>query len=166
MYHSGDQVVYGVHGVCCVTGTECKTVDKKQELYLVLEALDQSGTRFYVPCANPAAIAKLRPLIDRESLEELLHSNTVRQSCWIEDENNRKLRYRELISSGDRESLLQMVYTLHEHRKTLQQMGRKFHLCDDSFLRDAEKLLNSEFSRVLEIPVNEVGEYIRSAFDK
>jgi CarD family transcriptional regulator len=75
----------------------------------------------------------------------------VRENVWIEDENRRKLRYRELITAGDRKELLQMVHTLHRHKEELALIGRKFHLCDDNFLHDAEKLLNSEFSRVLGI---------------
>ena len=166
MYQSGDQVVYGVHGVCVVTGTEHRIVDRKQVDYLVLEPLDQPGTKFSVPSGNAAAMAKLRPMIDLESLQMLLRSDTVRENVWIEDENRRKLRYRELITAGDRKELLQMVHTLHRHKEELALTGRKFHLCDDNFLHDAEKLLNSEFSRVLEIAPGEVGGYLKTVFTK
>ena len=44
--------------------------------------------------------------------------------------------------------------------------GRKLHLCDENFMRDAEKLLNAEFSLVLNIAPNEVEGYILSAFDQ
>jgi hypothetical protein len=36
-------------------------------------------------------------------------------------------------------------------------------MCDENFLRDAEKLLSTEFSLVLGIGQNEVGEYIQTA---
>ena len=164
MYQRGDQVVYGIHGVCVVTGTEHRSVDRKQVEYFVLEPLDQPGTKFFVPSGNAVALAKLRPMIDRESLEILLRSSAVRENVWIEDENKRKLRYRELIMVGDRKELLQMVYTLHRHKEELAQTGRKFHLCDENFLHDAEKLLNSEFSRVLGIAPGETGRYLKSLF--
>lgn len=165
MYHSGQQVVYGIHGVCSIIGTENKIVDKKTVEYLVLAPEDQNGARFYVPCANPAALAKLRPLIDRESLDALLHSEEVRQNCWIQDENQRKLYYRELITAGDRKSLLQMIYSLHLHRNDLKITGRKLHMCDENFLRDAERLLNSEFSKVLNIAPGDVANYISAVFE-
>ncbi len=166
MYHCGDQVIYGSHGVCQVCGTEERTVDKKQVQYYVLQPLDQSGSRFYVPAHNPAALSKMRPLLSKDALLELLHSDTVRQDCWIADEAKRKLTYRELISSCDRESLLCMVNTLHIHRKQCLALGRKFHLCDENFLRDAQRILSAEFSAVLEIPPTEVPSYIQNIFEQ
>ena len=41
--------------------------------------------------------------------------------------------------------------------------GRKFHLCDENFLRDAEKLLSSEFALILGVAPNQVQDYIVSA---
>lgn len=163
MFQVGDRVVYGIHGVCQILGLEERQVDRKRVRYFVLEPLGQTEARFLVPSENPAALAKLRHVIGREELETLLRSEKVRQSSWIEDENRRKQHYRELITSGDRESLLQMIATLHQHKKKLMDTGRKFHLCDENFLRDAEKLLNAEFSLVLDIPAAQVGTYIRDA---
>lgn len=165
MYQVGQKVVYGIHGVCVVVGTETKRVDRKNVSYLVLEPTGHPGARYYVPSGNPAALAKLRPLMDRQSLDALLRSDSIRQNCWTEDENRRKIRYRELISSGDRQALLQMVYTLHAHKKELSLTGRRLHICDDNFLQDAQKLLDSEFASVLQIPTQKVSEYIESIFD-
>jgi RNA polymerase-interacting CarD/CdnL/TRCF family regulator len=59
-----------------------------------------------------------------------------------------------------------MINTLHQHKKVQAEAGRKFHLCDENFLRDAEKLLNAEFSLVLGIQPADVGAYILSAMDQ
>lgn len=166
MFQVGDQVVYGIHGVCQILELEERLVDRKRIKYFALEPLDQPGARYFVPSENPAALAKLRHLISREDLEVLLSSSEIRQNCWITDENQRKQRYRELINSSDRVALLRMINTLHQHKKEQAAAGRKFHLCDDNFLRDAEKLLNAEFSLVLNIQPSEVGNYILSALDK
>lgn len=166
MFQIGDQVVYGIHGVCRILDLEERRIDRKSVKYFALEPLDQPGARFYVPSENPAALAKLRRIISREELETLLGSAQIRENCWISDENQRKQRYRELINSGDRVALLRMIHTLHQHKTEQAAAGRKFHLCDDNFLRDAEKLLNAEFSLVLGIQPSEVGEYILSALDQ
>ncbi len=166
MFAIGELVMYGIHGVCQITDTETRTVDRKRLSYLVLEPRDNSGARFLVPTHNEAALAKLRPVISRAELEALLSSEEVRRDVWIPDENARKLRYRELITSGDRTALLQMVFSLHAHKKTAQAAGRKFHLCDENFLRDAQRLLSAEFSLVLGIAPNEVGAYVLQAADK
>lgn len=161
MFQVGDQVVYSVHGVCRILDTEERQVDSKRVRYFILEPIDQVGTRFMVPSENPAALSKLRHVIGREDLESLLRSDKVRQSCWIDDEGRRKQYYRELIVSGDRERLLQMIATLHQHKHTLAQTGKRLHLCDDNFLKDAQKLLTGEFSLVLQMPADQVGGYIR-----
>ncbi len=165
MYVIGDRVVYGIHGVCQIIDREQRRVDRRTVSYFVLEPVEQTGARFYVPCDNPAALAKLRPLISREELDAMLASPEVRQDCWITDENARKQRYRDLITSQDRQALLCMIGTLHRHKQEQQQLGRKFHICDENFLRDVEKLLNGEFSMVLEIQPQEVGGYIRTALE-
>lgn len=163
MYTCGDLVVYGVHGVCRITELEQRTVDRKRLTYYVLEPLDQDGARYFVSTHNESSVGKMRAVLSAQALEALLRSNEVRADAWIPDENLRKQTDRELISSGDRTRLLQMVYSLHRHKSEGLAAGKKFHLCDDNFLRDTQKLLSSEFSLVLGIPANQVGEYVRKA---
>lgn len=163
MYTCGDLVVYGVHGVCRITELEQRMVDRKRLTYYVLEPLDQDGARYFVPTHNESSVGKMRAVLSAQALEALLRSNEVRADAWIPDENLRKQTDRELISSGDRTRLLQMVYSLHRHKSEVLAAGKKFHLCDDNFLRDAQKLLSSEFYLVLGIPANQVGEYVRKA---
>jgi len=160
MYQVGENVLYGIHGVCRVAGTEERVLDRKKVAYLVLEPLEQKGARFFVPSHNPAAMAKLRPVMTKEELDWLLCSQEVCQDGWIDDENQRKQYYRSLINSGDRTALLRMVRSLHQHRQSQVAAGRKFHLCDENFLRDAQKLLNSEFSLVLGIEPGQVADYV------
>lgn len=162
MYQIGDQVVYGIHGVCRIADQEKRVVDRKMVTYLVLEPEGQEGSRYLVPIHNQTAMGKLRPMLTPEQMKELLHSEEVRTFNWIRDENQRKNTYRELITSGDRAELLRMIYTLYNHRKTQNAAGKKIHLADDNFLRDAEKLLSSEISVVMEIPQDEARNYLRN----
>lgn len=166
MYQIGDDVIYGIHGVCRVVGMEVRNVDRKKVEYLVLEPLEQTGAKFYIPSHNPAAMAKLRPVMTKAELDSLLRVESLRENAWIEDENQRKLYYRELITGGDREALLRMVGTLHRHKEAQAAAGRKFHLCDENFLRDAQKLLNNEFSFVLGIEQSQVGQYVMEELNK
>lgn len=163
MYQVGDQIIYGVHGICRIVDLENRTAASKTIRYYVLEPKDGSSSRFYVPADNAAAVSKLRKLLTRQELDALLLSQAAREDAWIADENQRKQVYRELIGSGDRAKLVSMIGSLYRHKKNQEAAGRKFHLCDENFLRDAEKLLRSEFAEVLEIPQDQVGAYIRRA---
>ena len=151
MYQVGDWVVYGIHGVCRVIGTEKQLVNRKRTLYLVLEPLTQAESRFYLPADNPTALAKLKAVLSKEELSLLIDSDEAHKDCWIQEENLRKQRYRDLIGSGERTALMRMVSSLYRYKDEQTAAGRKFHQCDDNFLRDAEKLLCSEISLVLEL---------------
>lgn len=162
MFQTGDKVIYGMHGVCVITDLEKRIVDGKQVVYLVLEPVGQPGSRFLVPTHNAAAMGKVRPMLSREALEELLSSDNVRTDVWIRDEGQRKQLYRELISCGDRQRLAQMICTLYRCRAVLTDAGKKFHMCDENFLRDAEKILSGEIASTLELPSAEALRYLRS----
>lgn len=156
MYQIGQQVLYGIHGVCSISAIEPMRFGKTKADYYILQPIAQPDSKYYIPVGSEAAVAKLRPLMTREEILELLHSESVRQDVWVADENQRKLRFRELLSNGDRSEILSMIYCLHQHKNEQLSMGRKFHQCDEGFLKDAEKLMNAEFSHVLGIEPSQV----------
>ena len=164
MYQIGEKVVYGIHGVCTIIELETKIIDRQKVRYYVLEPLEQPGARYYIPTEKPAAVAKLSPLLTRKELDALLEDRKIPEGTWIQDENQRKLRYRELIASGDRPALLAMVRALRLHKVEQLAQGRKFHLCDENFLRDAEKLLCLEFSVVLNLSQQAAASYLESYY--
>lgn len=155
MYQIGDLVVYGIHGVCRVVDQEERVVDRKKVVYMALEPMEQEGSRYLIPTHNPVAMSKVKPMLTNEELTALLESKEALEDNWIRDENQRKQTYRELISSGDRVRLMQMVRTLYRHKAEQLTAGRKVHICDDNFLRDAEKLLCSEIAAVSGITLEE-----------
>lgn len=161
MFQAGEWVIYGIHGVCRVIGTEKQLVGRKRTQYLVLEPLNHGQSRFYLPTDNPAAIAKLKTVLSRDELAALFRAEEVRQDSWIQEENRRKQYYRDLIGSGDRVALLRMVRTLYRYRENQLAAGRKFHQSDENFLRDAEKLLASEISLVMELSAEAARDYLR-----
>lgn len=162
MFKIGDQVLYGSHGACTIVGTEQMRFGKTKGNYYVLQPLQQADSKFYVPMDNETAVAKLSPLLSQEALLELLHSDAVRSNTWIADESLRKQRYKELINSGDRPALLNMIYCLHRHKQAQQAAGKKFHQCDENFLHDAQKLLNSEFALAFGLEPGQVNDFIAS----
>ena len=161
MYRCGECVIYGVHGACRVVGTQKQTVNRKRVEYLVLEPVGQKESRYYLPTANETAMGKLRPILNGDDLRSLLNSREIRAGEWIQDENLRKQRYRELLGNIDRTELLKMIHSLYAYRESQMAAGKKFHLCDENFLRDAEKLLVSEISLVLEKSQEEAKRYLR-----
>ena len=151
MYHIGEILIYGAHGACRVVEHTHSQTDGKPVTYLVLEPLGQTGARYMVPAHNQLAMAKLRPLMTPEELERLPGIAAEQQPQWTQDENRRKLLYRELIGSTDRGRLLAMLMEVCRHKKEQMEKGRKCHICDENFIRDAEKILCGEIGAVLEL---------------
>ena len=160
VFQQGDQVVYGMHGVCNINSIEVRTVNRKKVEYYVLQPVGQSETRYYVPTNNQVAVAKMRPVLNKDEFEALLHSKEILSQTWIEDENQRKQYCKTVLGSGDRAALISMIRLLYRHRIEQAETGRKFHLSDENFLRDAERLLGSELSLVLGISLDEAKLYI------
>lgn len=160
MFQVGDQVLYGIHGVCKILEMQVQTVNRKKVEYYVLEPVSQIGSRYFVPSQNQVAASKLRPILSKAEIEELLSGEASRQNCWIQDENQRKQYYKELITSGDRAALISMLRALYQHKEQQMETGKKFHISDANFMRDAEKVIYSEFSMVLDIPYDQIEKYI------
>lgn len=162
MYEGETYVFYGVQGVCRVLGTEVQRINRVKTEYLVLEPIEKAQSRFYVPIQNPSAMQKLRPVLTKDELEELLDSAAVREKDWIPEENRRKQYFREILSGGDRTSVMRMLCNLYRYRNEQMETGRKFHQSDDHFLQEAERLLCTEIILVMNLNQSEAREYIRN----
>ena len=165
-YTPGEKIIYGMHGICTVREIETGPAGGKKQEYYVLEPSEHPDAIYYVPVHNAAASAKLRRMLTRDELTGLLREEQGRDSAWVSDENLRKQRYRQLIGNSDPAALLSMVHTLHRHKTAQLAAGRKLHICDESFLRDAEKLLSAEISYVMCIPLQDVEAYVRDVFQE
>ena len=162
----GDLVVYGIHGVCRIVDVENCRVDRKKVEYFVLVPQDQPNAKFYIPTQNPKAVAKIRRILTKEEVEALFQSADIKNHVWIEEENRRREEYRRLIASADCSAIIPMLQGLYLHKRQQLAAGRKFHMSDENFMKDAERLICSELACVLDIPKDKIGEYIRARLEK
>ncbi len=163
MYSIGEYVVYGAHGVCCVADMEYQKRDGRNVQYYVLSPANSPGSRYLVPTDNVAALAKIHRLLTRQELDAILHSPVVRDCQWIADETERKNHYRNIVNTGDRTGMLQLMGSLYRHKQYQSDAGRKFRMGDETMLRDAEKWINSEISHILGVSVDAAREYVINA---
>ena len=164
VYQVGQKVVYGIHGVCSIVDVEQKRIDRKNICYYVLEPMDQPGSRYYIPCENQTALAKIRPLCTKQALLAML-KEPLPQDAWIQDENRRKQCYHDLISAVDLKALVRMIRCLRMHRQQQVETGKKLHLSDENFLRDAQRILSAEIALVMDIPVSQVDAYLENILE-
>ena len=63
-------------------------------------------------------------------IKEMPDEDTI----WIDDDNERKQKYQQIIIEGNRHKLIQLIKTLHIHEISQQEKGRKLHIGDEIIL--------------------------------
>lgn len=161
MYQPGETVFYGTEGVCRVNEIREMKVGGEMAEYYVLRPIYREGTTVFVPMKNEQLMSRMRPLLTEAEINRMIDEVNEEDKDWIEDASERKAEFQRILLSADRRELLSMVRVLYLRRQNLQTCGKRLRTNDDQMLRDAEKLLDEEFSVVLQIRPREVPEYIR-----
>ncbi len=151
VYKINDAVLYGVNGICTITGVEEKTIDKEIKSYYVLKPVYNKASTLYVPVDSEILISKMRKLLTEEEVYELIDDIKDEEPIWIENEQERNKKYNEILKSGDRRAIMKMIKALYEHRQRIKNTGKKFHVADEKIMRAAESILHEEFAYVLDM---------------
>ena len=158
----GMHVIYGKNGLCHVTGIQEITfpyVDKKQ--YYILRPISDANSQLYVPCDSEELTAKMRCIMSKEKIDEVLCSARGESMLWIEDKNERHESFQSILSSANRRDLLLLIGCLYQKKKEKQNSGKRLCATDDAMLYTAIKMIEEEFSFSLGISCEDVGSYIR-----
>jgi len=161
-YKVNDTVLYGADGVCRITEISEKEMAGVVREYYILQPISRPSSVIYVPTNNERLCAKLKSVLTKNEIQKLINDMPTIGTMWIENENERKLKYKEILQSGDRSAIVSMIKTLSDHQKKVKENGRKMHVCDEKFMKNAEKILYDEFAHVLGIESSQVIEYIMS----
>ena len=160
MLKLNDTVMYGTTGVCTVENIEKKTIGKVTRTYYVLRPKAQTSSTVFLPADNEILLRKVRTVMTADEIIGIIRELPAEPNIWVDDDNERKLRYNEIITSGDRKRCLLMVRTLRSHQKELAEKGKRLHIADERALKEGQRLIHDEFSYVLNIEPEEVGSFI------
>lgn len=149
MFRINDVIIYGAQGVCQITGTEEKTVGGVKKTYYVLKPVSEKGATIFAPTDNEIVLKKMRRLLSREEIHALIDAMPENDAQWIDNENERKLLYKNILSSGDHLELIKMIKAIYAHKKAREAEGKRLHMSDEYFFKDAEQILYNEFQYVL-----------------
>ncbi len=161
MYQAGETVFYGTEGVCRVEEIREMKVGGEAAEYYVLRPIYREGSTVFVPLKSELLVSRMRPLLTVEEINRMIDEVNEEDADWIDDASERKSAFQRVLLSADRRELLAMVRVLFLRRQNLATCGKRLRMNDEQMLRDAEKLLDEEFSVVLNIKQREVPEYIR-----
>ena len=166
MFKVDDIVMYGTNGVCKITEIEEKNLIGTKKTYLVLKPFNGDKSTYFVPVDNENLLSKMRKLLSKDEINRLIDSMPYEKVLWIDNERDRKQCYKKILAEGNHSELIRMIKALHCKKKSLEEKGKKLHMSDERFFKDAEKILYNEFQYVLNLSEEDVLSYIFDRIEK
>ena len=162
MFEVNDTIMYGTHGICKIEEITVKDFMGTKKEYYVLKPISDAGATLFAPVNNTKIETKMRRILSEEEIHELIEKIPYEEINWIENENERKDKYKSIIAKGDRTELIRMIKALYFHKGEREAIGKLLYLSDERFLKEAERILYDEFQYVLKIQKEEMISFIFS----
>ena len=166
MYSVNEKIHYGGSGVCVIQEITSMRVGRTREKYYVLKPVYQNSSLIYVPVENPTLAAKMRPVLSREEVERLIADFNEIPTAWEADPQARKASFDALLRSNQCRNLIVLIKTLNAHKELRQADGKTLHVADETFLREAKRLLYDEFAGALDLQPAQIPDYIQKRLEQ
>lgn len=163
LFDKGDLVSYGTNGICCIEDIRFMSFSSgaKKSMYYILKPEASGESTIFVPAENEKLVSKMRKLMTKEEIDEMISSTRDRSIEWESDRRFRNENFHEILTAGVRPEMLLMIRCIYNKKEELTENGKKLSESDNATLKTAEKLVEEEFSRVLEIKNEDVETYIK-----
>lgn len=161
MFSIADVVFYGTQGVCKIDAVETKQIGKNVAQYYVLKPIFNDSTAVYVPVDNATLTAKMQCVLTKEQADALAKEIPYIDLIKSLDENEKRTRYKNILSCGDRKQLVSLIKTIRQERDARKENGKKLNINDEQTLRKAENLLYEELAFVYNVSPQSVKELIK-----
>lgn len=160
LFNKGEYIVYGTTGVCRVNDITVMSMDgtSKDKPYYVLEPVGSSGGRIMTPVENNKSI--MRRVVSREEAYDLIDKIQDVDELWITDDKQRELKYKEALKTCDCREWIGIIKTLYFRKQDRLAHGKRLTEVDERYLKKAKENLYRELSVSLEIPAEEVEQFI------
>lgn len=165
MLNIGQIVIYNTYGVCKVSEIIQRELGGVVKDYFVLRPLSDEKASVFLPRDNKEILSRARPVLSIDEVNDLVKAFPLQPLMWIDNENERKRTYSQIIKDGDRYQLISIVKTIYNHKNILKDKKKKLHATDEQFFKEAETLLFDEISYVLNIERNSVLDLILDQFN-
>lgn len=161
MFSVNEKIQYGGSGVCVIQEIASMRFGRARERYYVLKPVYQNTSVIYVPVENEQLVSKMRPVLTREEVDRLIDCIHELPTAWEDNPQARKASFDAMLRSNECRSLIVLIKTLYAHRAQRQADGKNLHVAEETYLREAQRLLYDEFAGALEIQPGQVQDYIQ-----
>mgnify|MGYP004572334355 CR=1 FL=1 len=161
MFQKGEYVIYGNNGICCIeeigipVGTPMGHSGKE---YYTLTPVFSSG-KIYAPLDTKVF---MRPILTKEQAERLIVRIPDIQAEEVMGQDAKALgeKYKGCLDTHRCEDLVRLIKTVYRKERNLEENGKKLAKTEREYGKLARELLHREFSMALEVPYEEVEDYI------
>ncbi|MEG0779720.1 MAG: CarD family transcriptional regulator [Oscillospiraceae bacterium] len=161
MFSPGDLVIYGGNGVCKVIAVATPEGAEGDKLYYQLCPVYSAET-IYAPVDTGVF---MRAVISRREAEQLIAEIPGIEGAAYSNHNLNLLKahYEASMQTHDCGDLMELIKGVHHKNTEAAQHRKKLGQVDQRYLKRAEELLYGELAAVLEIPRDQVVDYIEAA---
>ena len=106
-----------------------------------------------------ALVKKIRGVMTKDMINGVL-SKLPEPGEWNDNKQERSEQFRAIITEGSCVELIRLIRLVRTHGQEQLAGGKRLHITDERFLKEAEKMICEEFSLVLHISRDEVLERI------
>ena len=164
MYELNEILVYGNNGVCKLVDIRKERFSGAPTMYYILAPVFDSRSKVYVPVNNEKLASRLRPVMLKEKLHEMMLEAKSSEITWESDDRKRGQEFHDIVSGGLSLELLTVMKTLVIHRQELSRSVRRLHSADEKTLALCEKIVGEEFAYAFGVDVDDALSHIEGEF--
>lgn len=160
MYQKGDYVVKIPEGICKIENVGHPDISKmtKTKEYYILVPMNEKESKIYLPVDH--VDERIRNIISKEEAIQLIQSIPDITETEIQNEKMREQEYKAAILSGDNKKIVSIIKLIYARKQERIKQGKKSTATDDRYFKQAEDVLFSELSFVLDIPKENMVQFI------
>ncbi len=160
MYKTGDYVVKIPEGICKIESVGYPDISgmNKNKEYYILEPIKEKNSKIYLPVDS--ADGRIRNVVSKEDAIKFIKSIPDINQMDIPNERMREQEYKAAILSGDNKKIVSIIKLLYARKQERIDEGKKVTTADDRYFKQAEEMLFSELSFVLDIPKENMEQFI------
>ena len=164
MFNVGDYVVYGNTGVCRVEDIGPLSIGSSDKNYYTLAPVYGRNSRIYAVVDSDKVV--IRPTMTRTESDALIDEMEEIDALLVCDEKKREEIYKETMKSCDCKEWVRIIKLLYVRKMDRLARGKKVTSSDERYLQMAEENLYGELAFSLQIPKEEVEEFITEKIRK
>lgn len=165
MFQKDDYIICGNNGICQVqdiTTLSLPGIDKNKKYYL-LKPVYQPASTVYIPVDT--ADSTIRKALTRQEAEELIASIPDIPLIPLADEKTLEKTYKTYMHLSSCEGWIKLIKTIYLRKEKRIMKGYKVTAVDSRYFKQAEDFLYGELAISLDIPKEEVKNYITDYLD-